>query len=293
MRWIALCLALAATPALADAPWVARQYPQDVQKWWWDEAWWEEGRLPPQVNHRVISRQTAFASGSAEIPATVFRPQGEGRFPVVLFLHGRRGVDELTRRIPLRIAARGFVVLAPDLYTGRLVDPYPIAHDPVFEGDAAAAIDHALTLPEAAGQEKVCVLSHTRGGYYALKALVSHGRLPRAACYASWYPHWQDPNAPEPMQVYQYAPEIDRLTVPVLVFIGEHEQYQRARPILSGIEALRGKKQDARLIVYPGVGRGFDFRPPEVRTLADNLATQDSLRRVTEFIHRHAGVRAR
>ena len=105
----------------------------------------------------------------------------------------------------------------------------------------------------------------------------------------SYYPHWQDPNAPEPMQVYQYAPEVDGLSVPVLVFLGEHEQYQRVRPILAGIDALRKKKRDARVIVYPGVGRGFDFRPPEVRTLADDMAAQDALRRSAAFIGAHLG----
>ncbi|HEY5636983.1 MAG TPA: dienelactone hydrolase family protein [Burkholderiales bacterium] len=293
MRWMMLCLALVAGTAGAEGPWVSRAYPQDAQKWWWDRDWWEDGRLPAHASHPVITRPSAFRNGDTEVPATVYRPRTEGRFPVVVFLHGRRGVDELTRKLPLRIAARGFTVLAPDLFAGRFIDPYPIRHDPVLEADAAAAVDHALSLPEAAGQSKTCLLSHTRGGYYALKAMVTQGRLARSACYAAWYPHWQDPNAPEPMQVYQYAPEIDALNVPVLVFIGEHEQYQRTRPILTGIESLRAKGREARLIVYPGVGRGFDFRPPEVRTFADDLATQDSLRRASDFVQRHLGAAAR
>jgi carboxymethylenebutenolidase len=89
------------------------------------------------------------------------------------------------------------------------------------------------------------------------------------------------------MQVYQYAPEVEALTVPVLVFFGEHEQYQRYRPILAGIESLQKMNRDARVIVYPGVGRGFDFRPPAVRTFADDLAAQDALRRAAQFIRRH------
>jgi carboxymethylenebutenolidase len=89
------------------------------------------------------------------------------------------------------------------------------------------------------------------------------------------------------MQVYQYAPEVDGLKVPVLVFLGEHEQYQRVRPVLTGIESLKAKRRDAAVIVYPGVGRGFDFRPREVRTLADDLAAKDSLARAAAFIRGH------
>jgi carboxymethylenebutenolidase len=281
--WL-LILALAAGAAgAAHEPWTTTRFPQDEDKWWWDPAWWERGALPAAPGHEVRSRAASFRNGEVEVPVEIFAPAA-GRFPVVVFLHGRRGLDELTRLVPLRLAARGFTVVAPDLYSGRFIDKMPVRHDPALEDDAALAIDFALALPEARGQSKTCVVSHTRGGYYALKALVTKGRQAKVACYVSYYPHWQHPEAPEAMQVYQYAPEVDELRAPVLVFFGEHEQYQRYRPILAGIDSLKKKKRDARAIVYPGVGRGFDFRPPEVRTLADDMAAQDSLLRAAAFI---------
>jgi carboxymethylenebutenolidase len=286
----AACLALLAGPAAAThEPWVTEHFPQDETKWWWDTDWWEHGRIPPVANYEVTTRQASYRSGDVEVPVEVHVPRGQGPFPVIVFLHGRRGVDAVTRLVPLRLAARGFTVVAPDLYAGRFIAPYPVRHDAALEDDAAAAFDYALSLPEARGQSKTCVVSHTRGGYYSLKALTTKGRQAKTACYVSYYPHWQHPEAPEPDQVYRYAPEVEQLTVPVLVFVGEHEQYQRLRPILSGIETLQKKKHDARVLVYPGVGRGFDFRPPEVRTFADDLATQDSLRRAAAFIRGHLG----
>ncbi|MEW6687524.1 MAG: dienelactone hydrolase family protein [Pseudomonadota bacterium] len=282
---IVLLLALLAGPAGAQLePWSTTRFPQDRDKWWWDEGWWERGAIPVPANHAVRARAGAYRNGEVEIPVEIFAPAAQGRFPVVVFLHGRRGIDELTRLAPLRLAARGFTVVAPDLYSGRFIDKMPVRHDAALEDDAALAIDFALALPEARGQQRTCVVSHTRGGYYALKALVSKGRQAKSACYVSYYPHWQHPEAPEAMQVYQYAPEVDELRVPVLVFFGEQEQYQRYRPILAGIDSLQKKKRDARVVVYPGVGRGFDFRPPAVRTLADDMATQDSLRRAADFM---------
>jgi len=247
--------------------------------------------MPVPTNNEVTTRKAAYRSGDVEVPLEIHVPKGRGRFPVVVFLHGRRGVDPVTRLVPLRLAARGLVVVAPDLYSGRFIAPFPIKHDPALEDDAALAIDFALALPEARGQAMTCVVSHTRGGYYALKALVTKQRQAKTACYVSYYPHWQYPEAPEAMQVYQVAQEVDALQLPVLVFLGEHEQYQRVRPILAGIESLQKKKRNARVIVYPGVGRGFDFRPPEVRTLADDLATQDSLVRAAAFIRSHLGAK--
>ena len=107
------------------------------------------------------------------------------------------------------------------------------------------------------------------------------------ACYVSYYPHLQNPNAPEPMQVYRYAPEADDLTLPVLVFVGEHEQYQRKRGIDMAIASLRERERPAQLVVYPGVGRGFDFRPAEVRGFADDLAAKDAIQRASRFMRAH------
>jgi len=269
--------------------WTTSRLPQDEDKLWWDADWWERGKMPTPANHEVRTRSASYRSGEAEVPVEIHAPKSPGPFPVIVFLHGRRGIDELTRLVPVRLAARGFTVVAPDLYSGRFIEAFPVRHDPAVEDDAAAAIDYALALPEARGQSKTCVVSHTRGGYYALKALVTKARQAKTACYVSYYPHWQHPEAPEAMQVYQYAPEVEELRVPVLVFFGEHEQYHRYRPILAGIESLRQKKRDARVIVYPGVGRGFEFRSPEVRTLADDMATMDSLQRTARFVRTHLG----
>jgi carboxymethylenebutenolidase len=121
-----------------------------------------------------------------------------------------------------------------------------------------------------------------------LKAAVTKGRQGRdAACYASWYPHLQDPNAPEAMQVYRYAPEMDQLTIPTLVFIGDREQYQRRRSIETAVQSLAEKGRPVRLVVYPGVGRGFDFRPPNVRSFADDLASKDAMQRLAVFLQTH------
>ncbi len=267
-------------------PWSKTEYPQDVEKLWWDDDWWEQGKLDKPDSYEVTMQEIAYESDDAEIPAYLFRPKKPGKYLPVLFQHGRRGLDDLTMLLPKRLAARGFVVLAPDVYSGRFFERYPMGHEYINDQDVARGIDELLKLPDILG-DKACVVSHTRGGYMTLRALVTHNRQDRVACYVSSYPHWQDPNQPEPMQVYQYAPEINELDMPVMVFIGEHEQYQRLRPIMEGINTLKEKGRKPQLIVYPGVGRGFDFRPPHVRTFADDLATKDALRRTELFIRSH------
>lgn len=298
-RWLALACVTAwlAAPASGaewrtyDKDWVRYLYPQDEQQWWWDADWWEDGRLDVPVNHDVSVDQIVYQHGDKEIPAYLFRPDDSEKHPGVIFVHGRRGLDELTLLHPRRLAARGFLVLAPDLWFANFIDKFPIEHDAVVEEDLASGIDFLRTSTALQG-DRVCVVSHTRGGYIALKALVSHGRQDNAVgCWVSYYPHLQDPNLPEPMQIYRYAPEVDELRVPTLIFFGEHEQYQRHRPITEAYHALKDKGRDVRLIVYPGVGRGFDFRPRHVRTFADDLAAKDAMQRAAAFIRQHLQVR--
>lgn len=258
-------------------------------RWWWSEGWWQKGEIENARNLEITTRWITYKSGDIEVRALLAQPKKRGRYPGILFAHGRRGLDELIRKKVRRLAARGLVVLAPDIYDAHNMDPYPYTHDYALEETVNKGVDALLKIPGRVNR-KICLVSHTRGGYYTLKVAVTKQRqIKDVACYVAWYPHMQDPNAPEPSQVYGYAPEADDLKIPALIFVGEHEQYQRRRPIESAVKQLKGQGRDVTLVVYPGVGRAFDFRPENVRTFADDLAAKDANRRAAEFVHKHLG----
>jgi len=50
---------------------------------------------------------------------------------------------------------------------------------------------------------------------------------------------------------------------------------------------MQAKGRDVQLLIYPGVGRGFDFRPESVRTFADDLAAKDAIRRAELFMRKN------
>ena len=259
------------------------------EKFWWSDDWFDHGVLDIPQNHVVVEREVSYTNeeDGTDVPAILYRPETEGRFPGVLFQHGRRGLDPLVQRLARRIAARGFVVLAPDVFEARFIDILPLTHDPMTESDVDAGVDFLLGQPDLSSP-RICLVSHTRGGYYTLRVAVDRKRQNKdVACYVSFYPHWQDPNAAEPLQVYRYHSDADDLNVPTLIFIGEYEQYHRRRSIETAVTFMKRAGKDVRLIVYPGVGRGFDFRPPAVRTFADDLATKDSNLRTAAFLRKH------
>ena len=260
-----------------------------ARKFWWNDDWYERGLLKVPQNFEVVERQMSYTNPAdgTDVPAIVYRPKKPGKYPGILFQHGRRGLDVLVQRLARRMAARGFVVLAPDVYAARFIDALPLTHDEATEGDVNAGVDALLQLPDVS-TSKICLYSHTRGGYYTLQVAVKFKRQVKdVACYVSFYPHWQNPNASEPMQVYRYAPEADRLSIPTIIFIGEYEQYQRRRSIETAVKSMKEAGRDIHLVIYPGVGRGFDFRPPSVRTFADDLATKDSNQRAARFFRKH------
>lgn len=277
---------LAITAGFALQPLSAHEIKPD-NSWWWSPAWWNEGKIPNSKNYKLDVKWSSYGSNGVDVPVMVVRPKKKGKYPAVFFQHGRRGLDELIQRHAKRIAAQGFVVFAPDVYKAHYISTHPIEHDYELEKDINNGIDVLLARKDISSK-KACLYSHTRGGYYTLKLATTFKRQEKEiACYVSYYPHLQDPNAPEPSQVYGYAPEVDQVKIPVLVFIGDEEQYQRRRVIESSIKSLREKGRDARLIIYPGVGRGFDFRPKSVRTFADDLASKDAVQRATIFMNKH------
>ena len=257
------------------------------KSWWWRDRWWNDGQIVEPANYEVEVSKSSYQRNGVEIPVMVFRPKKKGKYPAVLFQHGRRGLGDLVQRHAKRVAARGFVVLAPDIYKAHFLGTHPIEHDYELEKDINAAVDVLLKRKDISSKQ-ACLYSHTRGGYYTLKVATTFKRQDKEiACYVSYYPHWQDPNAPEAMQVYGYAKEIDEFKLPTLIFIGDQEQYQRRRVIETSIGVMQAKKRDARLIIYPGVGRGFDFRPPNVRSFADDLAAKDAVQRAARFMRKH------
>ncbi len=268
-------------------PWIEINYPQDAQKRWWNDDWWKDGQLPVPKNYQVSMEKVAYMDGDIEVEAYLFKPNKPGKYLPLVFQHGRRGLDDWTLPRVKRLAARGFIVLAPDMFSTYLEPPFPNKHNSAYDKHLAKAVDFILEMDDIIGA-KTCVISHTRGGYMALKALVTHKKQEdKVACYVAYYPHWQDPNGSEVEQVYQYTEQLDELKVPTLVFVGEHEQYQRLRPILLGIKVLKNNGVDAQLIIYPGVGRGFDFRPEHIRGFADDLAAKDANMRTADFVRKH------
>ena len=65
---------------------------------------------------KTKSERVSVAVGAAKMPAYVARPADERAYPGVLLFMEIFGVNEHVRSVVDRVAAEGYVVLAPDLF---------------------------------------------------------------------------------------------------------------------------------------------------------------------------------
>src|SRR3990172_8029910 len=224
----------------------------------------------------LVERQVEYASGDVDVPAVLLVPKAPGPHAAVVFIHGRSGLNDRVQ------------VLAPDYHTGRFIAENPIDHDPATEKDVERGLDFLKTVPGVRA-DKVAVVGLSRGGYHAALLAV---RRPEVAGMVGYYPHLASPNAPEPVQVYRYMPEVEDWKVPALLMVGDQDHQLRREQVVRVAERLRERGVPVELGVFPGAQRAFDFRR-NMRTVGDDLAREDALNRTVRFLNRVLGAKGR
>jgi len=215
---------------------------------------------PVRAGDVVISKATLKAADGTEVPAEIATPSGKGPFPPVLFIHAKRGYEGDERAHIRELAEQGFLVVAPDWQSGRFIERWPSAHNPETEMDVEAGLDYLMSLPDACKQP-VGIVGLSRGPYYAIRLAAKRGQ--DIAAIVSYYGHMQNPNAPEPDQLFRIAPEVMQFTTPILYQIGEADFELRRINGGRAFYALWERGVPVEYQVYPMARRAFDFRPDQ------------------------------
>ncbi len=223
----------------------------------------------------------AVRNGAIEVPVELARPAGAGPFPPLLFIHARRGYEDEERAHVRELATQGFLVMAPDWQKGRLIDRWPVPHDPETEGDVEAALDALLKRPDAC-KGAAGIVGVSRGPYYALRLAAK--RPKDVAAIVSYYGHFQNPNAPEPAQIYSIAPEVQSLSAPLLMLIGEQDFEVRRLSNARAFYALWERGVPVELQMYPMARRAFDFRRDQ--SPEEKIATRHARLRARDWLLR-------
>jgi carboxymethylenebutenolidase len=241
--------------------------------------------LPAQAVEVVTLKKDTIKSGDVEVPIEIAIPGGDGPFPPVLFIHAKRGYDEAERRHITELAKMGFLVVAPDWQSGRMIERWPAEHDPDTEEDVEAGLDY-LMKHQLACRVPVGVVGYSRGGYYSIRLADRRGK--DIAAIAAYAGHMQNPNAPESDQLFRVAPEVMRITTPMLFLIGDQDFELRRMNSGRAFYALWERGVPVELQYYPMARRAFDFRNDQ--TPEEKIATGHARIRVRDWLLRWMAV---
>ena len=211
--------------------------------------------LAPTGARAQQSRSTAII-GLTKVPIEgrvvdcyIAKPKGEAPWPGLVLAHDRMGVDTDTKRLADRLAAEGFVVMAPDLYHGR------VALDADKGRELATILDEseaAVALAEMAGYLKFHPdLGNHRVGFIGFDlggrlSLVAATRSPDVSAVAAIYGRPITEND-----------SLRRINVPILAFYGELDDQIPPAQVTSFKEALDKAGRTAIVRSFPGAGHGF------------------------------------
>lgn len=238
---------------------------------------------------QTTSERITIAVGSESMAAYVARPEGAGAYPGVLLFMEIFGINPHIRSVADRVAAEGYVVLAPDLFH-REAPGIELGYDQAgltkgieimgkvrpagILADVTAA--HAtLTKRSDVKGRGVGAIGFCFGGHVAYRTACE---LPIAATASFYGGGIAAPAAPGagPSTIERTADIEGRL----LCLFGENDGYIPASDVAAIRKALEAAKIRHEVVVYPGVGHGFFC---DVRGDYDAKSAADAWERVKKL----------
>jgi carboxymethylenebutenolidase len=220
----------------------------------------------------VRTEMISATDGSGSFAGTVTVPPA-GQGPGLLLLQEIFGVNEYLRAVGQRLAALGYVTLAPDLFW-RQEPGVDLPHDESAMGkgmqlaqgfdadkgaaDLGASLAALRSLPEVGGRG-AGVLGFCFGGTMAFLAAAVHDPDVAVSYYGSGVP--------------SMLGMADQITCPILFHFGEADPFLPLEGA-KAVEAAFGGREGCEVHIHAGAGHAFDnsfaptFHQPEPATAA-------------------------
>ncbi len=219
------------------------------------QAWGQDGR------ERRAYEEVFYPSGKLRIQAYLYKPAGEGPFPVVIYNHGSRPTRE---RVPMpfvyvgsMLEASGYLVLVPERRGYGLSDG-PTFSEVVGEDrgprfvtrvqeetdDVLAAAEFVKTLPYA-DATRVGVMGWSFGGIVSIFAASRSSTFRVAVDQAGAALTWN--RSPAMQQALTDA--AGHIRVPLLAMVAENDQTTESAKTV--VKEAEKRNTPAKLIIYP------------------------------------------
>jgi dienelactone hydrolase len=248
-----------------------------------EEFAWLAGDMVQVAEHRTDLFPTPGPS-SQPLRAYLARPEGPGRHPAVVELHGCGGLGATDVTVADVLKSFGYVALAlGSLGDSNLCDRIQSDGHLAEAFDAYAALDW-LAQQSYADTDRVALLGFSMGGAAALDAIepgLIEDKKPR---------HFGAAIAYYPQCEYKEG----LTTVPTLILVGDKDDWALASWCREMMARRDGKGSPVTLVVYPGATHAFNYSAPSREYLGHHLeydakATADAWAQVRGFLHENLG----
>lgn len=217
-----------------------------------------------------------FPSGEEQADGYLAKPSGNGPFPAMIVIQEWWGLNDQIKGMADKLAAEGYVALAPDLYRGKVATNAEDAHQYMSglpEDRAIRDLKTAFTYLQQqpfVKKDKIGSIGWCMGGRLSGQLALAEPRLAACVIY-----YGSVPTDPETLKKFK---------CPILAFFGENDKSvtpEMARKFEAEMKKL-GK--DLTVTIYPGAGHGF---ANETGKNYNEAAAKDAWAKTLAFLGKH------
>ena len=220
-----------------------------------------------QANNETVQ----IASGGQNYPAYLAAPSAEGKQPALVLLHSFRGLEPGYESMIDKLAAEGFVVIAPQWQTFNSTPSDDVVRQLVLD-----SISYLKTRNDF-DTERMGLTGFCAGGRYTMLY------LPQMDAFKSGVAWYGFPYSGGFNNESKPADFIDELKAPMLIIHGTHDQPSKIADIYRYATALNDSGKYFELKVYQGQPHGFMIDKGQ---LSQSDAAKDAYWQMATFFNR-------
>lgn len=198
----------------------------------------------------IVLATLSSSVGAAErvrfgaVEGDLMSPPGSGPFPAIVVLHSCLGPRADREALGKTLAAWGYVALFVDDFTSRGLTETCSVDFPEEAIDAGAAAGFLAARADV-DPTRIAALGFSQGGDAALSIAIGEAGAGRFRAAAALYPPCANDGA-------------RALKLPTLIVVGAEDEVTPAADCRALAKAQPPGQSQLTLLVYPGVGHGFD-----------------------------------
>jgi len=220
-----------------------------------------------------------FPSGKETASGFLAVPDKPGIYPGLIVIHEWWGLNDWVKEQAIKLSEQGYVVLAVDLYRGKIAADPSEAHE-LMRGlpqdrairDMQAGYDY-LAARKDVKPGRIGSIGWCMGGGLSLQLAIHSPRL--AACVVNYGSLPTDPN------------DIQQIGAPVLGNFGADDKGITPADVQAFEKTMRGLNRRIDVKIYPGAGHAFEN--PNNTTGYRPEAAADAWKRTLAFLHNALG----